>query len=75
MNLFTDHPSEHGLTYWQHLKFALWGGVKMTFAGLACIVHAFCPFLFKWTASKTAYENGDQLDRRDNEALDQLDDM
>lgn len=65
MKLFTDHPSHHKLSYWNHLKFALWGGFKLTFAGLACFVHAFLPFLFKWQASNTCREVVAALDERD----------
>ena len=72
MSLFTDHPNEHGLSYWAHMKFALWGGVKMTFAGLACIVHAFFPFLFKWTATDTAYKVVEEVEKRSMADLDNV---
>lgn len=72
MSLFTDHPDEHGLTYWEHMKFALWGGAKMTCAGLCCIVHAFFPFLFQWTASETAYTIVTELEKRELDSLDNM---
>lgn len=50
-NIFTDHPHSIGETYFEHMRFALKFGGKMTLGGLACIVHAFLPFAFKKTGS------------------------
>jgi len=50
-NFFTDHPRSIGESYFQHLFFATVFGLKMVVAGLACIIHAFLPFLFKNTGS------------------------
>ena len=49
--LFTDHPATVGETYGQHLGHAGYFGVRMVFAGLACLVHAVLPFLFVKTGS------------------------
>lgn len=50
-NVFTDHPHSVGETYLQHLYFASKFGIRMLIGGVACIIHAILPFLFKKTAS------------------------
>ena len=50
-NIFTDHPKSIGESYFQHLYFAFLFGLNMIIGGLACIIHAFLPFLFKKTGS------------------------
>ena len=52
MNPFTDHPRSVGESYFQHLRFALRFGAKMTAGGLAAIVHSLLPFCFETTASR-----------------------
>lgn len=52
-NPFTHHPREIGETYGEHCGHALVSGFRLLGAGLACIVHAFLPFLFVNTASDT----------------------
>lgn len=51
--LFTDHPASVGETYLQHLLQALGFALRMLAGGLACLVHAFLPFLFVRTGSQT----------------------
>ena len=53
MNPFTAHPRSVGESYFQHLRFALRFGVKMTGGGLAAILHSLFPFCFVTTASRT----------------------
>ncbi|MFN3685669.1 DUF6356 family protein [Salinarimonas sp.] len=50
---FTDHPRSVGETYLEHMGVALSFGVRLLGAGLACLVHAFLPFLFTKTGSRT----------------------
>jgi len=52
-NPFTKHPHDVGESYFQHLGHALGSGLRLVGSGLACIVHAFLPFLFVHTASNT----------------------
>lgn len=59
-NIFTHHPHEVGENYVEHLGVALRFGMIMTLGGLAVIVHAFLPFLFVKTGSRTM----DRLYRR-----------
>jgi Family of unknown function (DUF6356) len=52
MNPFTAHPASVGETYGEHFRFALGFGVRMTFGGIAAMIHAVFPFLFVATASR-----------------------
>ena len=47
--LFREHPKSVGESYLEHLFQASYFGVRMLAAGLACLVHAVLPFLFKTT--------------------------
>ena len=51
--LFRDHPESVGETYLKHLIQASYFGVRMLFAGIACLIHALIPCLFK-TTGRTA---------------------
>ncbi len=55
-NLFTSHPHSLGETYGQHFRYAMLTGLKITFAGLACIIHSIFPFMFITTASDSLKE-------------------
>src|SRR5438309_8114361 len=50
---FRAHPASVGETYFEHLGVALSFGFTMVASGLACIVHAFLPFLFTTTGRRT----------------------
>ena len=47
--LFRDHPESVGETYLEHLFQASYFGGCMLIAGLACLIHALIPCLFKTT--------------------------
>lgn len=49
---FTEHPASIGETYGEHLVNATRFAVSMIAAGVACLIHAFLPFLFVQTASR-----------------------
>jgi hypothetical protein len=59
--LLTAHPAAVGESYLGHLCAALTFGVRMLGAGLACMVHAFLPFLFVDTGSRTIAELNEHL--------------
>jgi len=64
MNLiraFTGHPASVGESYAEHLFRALYFGVRMVFAGLACVVHGVLPFLFVRTGSRAIAELNDRM--------------
>jgi hypothetical protein len=54
--LFTQHPASVGETYLQHLRSAATFAIRMLAGGLACMVHAFLPFLFERTASHCIHQ-------------------
>lgn len=63
---FTEHPASVGETYFGHLFSALSFCAKMTIALLACLVHAFIPFLFVTTGSEMIKRlMGDMVHHRD----------
>jgi len=49
---FTEHPASVGESYGEHCASALRFGLAMVAAGLACVLHAFLPFLFVRTGSR-----------------------
>jgi hypothetical protein len=55
-NPFTAHPKSIGETYWQHLWHAGVFGILMLIGGVACLIHALLPFLFKQTASDYVFK-------------------
>ena len=61
-NPFTAHPAEVGETYLQHGLFACRFGAKMTWGGLAALVHGVFPFLFKTTGSRITRELAETLE-------------
>jgi hypothetical protein len=52
LNNFSAHPASVGETYAGHCLKACMFGARLLLAGLACLVHAFLPFLFVRTASE-----------------------
>ena len=54
--LFTEHPASVDETYAEHLGVALSFALRMFLGSLACLVHAFLPFLFVKTGSETIAE-------------------
>lgn len=63
LSLFRRHPAEQGETYCEHFKVAASVGGPMVLAGFACLIHAFLPFLFKTTASRTLMVLTDRVRR------------
>jgi hypothetical protein len=54
--LFRDHPESVGETYLEHLFQASYFGVRMFLAGVACLIHAFIPCLFKTAGRMAIFE-------------------
>jgi hypothetical protein len=55
-SLFTEHPASVGETYGEHLLAATGFALRLILGGLACLVHAWLPFLFQRTASNCVAE-------------------
>lgn len=54
--LFIEHPQSVGETYGEHMVRATCFGGRMVAAGLACMLHAWLPFLFVRTGSQAINE-------------------
>ena len=67
VELFTRHPTSVNETYWQHFYFAGMSGMKLTLAGLACMIHSIFPFLFANTASRTMQSILQKISLRKND--------
>jgi hypothetical protein len=61
MQIFTEHPSSVGETYFQHMAVAAGFGLRMFTGALCCLVHAVFPFLFEGTASAIIAELHDRM--------------
>jgi hypothetical protein len=61
LRAFTEHPASVGESYSQHLFRAMCFGIRMVFAGLACLVHGVLPFLFVRTGSRAIAELNDRM--------------
>ena len=64
MNLiraFTDHPASVGESYGEHLGRATCFGLRMVFAGIACLVHGVLPFLFQRTGSRAIADLNERM--------------
>jgi hypothetical protein len=69
--LFTDHPASVGESYLQHLLVAAGFGTRMVASGLACLLHAFLPFLFVRTGSRCIEQlHSEMLARRRHKPLE-----
>ena len=58
---FTEHPASVGESYGEHLGRATCFGLRMMFAGLACLVHGVLPFLFERTGSRAIAELNERM--------------
>lgn len=58
-----DHvrDTEKPQTYWQHCKFALINSALVTFAGIQGMIHAFCPWWFKFATSTAVIKSFKKL--------------
>jgi len=63
-NIFTRHPKEVGESYGEHLANAGGFGLRMIGGGLACLIHAVCPFLFVNKGSETVRGLNSSLAKR-----------
>ena len=62
-NPFTAHPRDVGETYLDHGVFACRYGAKMTWGGIAALIHGVLPFLFQATGSRITRELHETLER------------
>jgi len=72
MNLlraFTEHPASVGESYFGHLLQASTFGLRMIFAGVACVLHGIFPFLFVTTGSDAMKGLNEEMSARRARAL------
>ena len=72
MNLlraFTEHPASVGESYFGHLLQASTFGLRMVFAGVACVLHGIFPFLFVTTGSDAMKSLNEEMSARRARAL------
>jgi hypothetical protein len=58
---FTRHPAAVGESYGEHFMFATAVGGRMVLAGLACLIHGLCPFLFERSGSRAIVDLHDRV--------------
>jgi hypothetical protein len=54
--MFKNHLDKSQTTYFAHLKWALWAGMKLLWAGIASIIHGIVPSWFDGVAAKTVID-------------------
>ena len=62
--LFPDHPAAVGQRHGEHARAASEAGATLIVTGLACVVHAVFPALFKTGGSDTMRRLNDRLARK-----------
>lgn len=61
---FKEHPAEVGMSYREHLIFAVKLSQQNFKAAFASLIHAFLPFIFKTTTSRIVYKQYEILKDR-----------
>ena len=61
---FTAHPASVGESYLEHLVMAVGFGLRMLWAGVACVLHGLFPFLFVTTGSDCIRGLHDEMQAR-----------
>jgi len=64
IGILSKHPSEVGMSYFQHGKFALRLSLRFLKAAFCSLIHAFFPFLFTNYASVTVQDLYNILNKR-----------
>ena len=71
-NIFMEHPHSIGESYIEHLKSAFFIGSRMILGGLACMTHAFLPFVFKKTGSNVLFNVSQYVINRTTQIDDRI---
>lgn len=66
---FTEHPASVGESYVGHFMQATGFGLRMIFAGIACVLHGLFPFLFVTTGSDAMKALNAEMSARRDRAL------
>ena len=65
-NIFKDHPSSVGETYFQHFLKSCGFGIKLILIAAQAFIHAIFPWCFEHTTSDKISELNDVLQHRKN---------
>ena len=65
-NIFKEHPSAVGETYFQHFLNSCSFGIKLIFIAVLAFVHAIFPWCFEHSASDRICRLNDTLQSRKN---------
>ncbi|MFZ4522003.1 MAG: DUF6356 family protein [Bacteroidales bacterium] len=66
-NIFTRHPNEVRMSYFEHTRFALMLSRTTLVCSVCSLVHAFFPFLFVTHTSTAIRKMQDIFDQREKE--------
>lgn len=69
LRAFIEHPAAVGESYFGHLMQASAFGLRMLWAGVACLLHGIFPFLFVTTGSDAMKCLHDEMSARRARAL------
>jgi hypothetical protein len=61
---FLDHPNSVGESYFEHQMFALRFAGRLFMAASAALIHAFLPFAFESTASRSIMQMSEEIAAR-----------
>lgn len=67
MNPFTKHPSEVGMSYFQHFIFALSVAFNLLMGVFSCTIHGFFPFFFTTTTSEIVSKQHQKMSHTKNQ--------
>ena len=67
-NIFKDHPSKVGETYFEHFLKACSFGIKLLLIAVRVFIHAIFPWCFEHSASDRVSKLHDILQNRKNSA-------
>lgn len=62
--MFNKHPKEVGMTYFQHMKFAIKMSLSLFVLSITTLIHAIFPFLFVENVSNFIKETHMKLENR-----------
>ena len=65
INIFTKHPEEVGVTYFEHMYNALRYSVTFLLLFFVALIHAILPFLFTRTVSCVIQEMARHIEKRE----------
>ncbi len=72
VNFFNRHLVQTGENYFEHFLFAFAMAMWILLTGFILIVHAFCPFLFRLTASSSIKKLHEVMHKRRDHLISRI---